>query len=460
MRGRSLSRREMLLIWITSLMAVVPLLACSVCIPSVPVREEPLPSPVPTLTPDIGPSPAPTVAPTSTPTPSPTPTPAPEPTATPSPLPPPPSPVPPPTFTPPPAGAFHLVTTGEGMPEGEIRHLWVAPDVNLWVSTESGILTYADGAWTQLLARPANRVQGIDADGRIWAILEGETAIAAYDPSGTWSIYGPEQGWTVPPSYEYLSAGDGDGLVTDTQGRVWLATGRDDLRRFDPEAQTWSVFSATDIGFDPPEEEGYQGHFLTDVELSGNRKLWVGDCIGMGESMLGQGIRWSDGESWYETSDTDGECVQDIETDSIGRTWVGGFDALLQYDPATGAWSRIPLPEWERRQLIVSIDLDVHDNPWVEILRYGGASAFGAVARYHLQGEEWILDYDGDFSSLAFDAEGTAWLCAEGRVYRLEGGQTEEIGAAAGLNCRIVVAGSGRVWAASRTALWWVEPNK
>ena len=455
MRGRSLSRREVLAIWIAGLVAIVALLGCGVCVPSMPVREDTLASPVPALTPDIGTSPTPTVALTSTPKA----TPAPDPTSTPSPLPPPRSPAPSPVFTPAPAGAFHLVTTSEGLPEGEIRHLWVAPDGHLWVSTETGLLSYADGNWDQLLDEPVKRVQGIDADGRIWAILEGETAIAAYDRSGTWSIYGPEQGWTAPPTYEYLSPGYGDGLVTDAQGRVWLATGRDDLRGFDPETQTWSVFSATGIGFDPPEEEGYQGHFLTDVELSRNRKLWVGDCIGMGETIRGQGIRWSDGENWFEASDTGGECVQDIETDSAGRTWVGGFDALLQYDPATGVWSRIPLPEWERRQLIVNIDLDVHDNPWVEILRYGGASAFGAVARYHLLGEEWILDYDGDFSSLAFDAEGTGWLCAEGTIYRLEGGRTEVVGAAGDTNCRIVVASAGRVWAAAYNALWWLEPD-
>ena len=436
---------------IVSLIAVAPTLACGVCGPSLPVPEGTPPSPSPAASPDAGLSPKPTVAPTSAP--------PPEPTPTPTPPPPPlsPSPAPVSTATPSPAGVFQPISPREGLPEGKIRHLWVSPDDHLWVSTEIGIMAYVNDVRVQLLDRPAKHVQGVDDAGRIWAILEGETAIAAYDPAGSWSIYGPEQGWTAPPAYEYLSPGYGDGLVTDGHDRVWLATGRDDVRQFDPETQLWSVFSATDIGFDPPEEEGYQGHFLSDVELSGNGKLWVADCIGVGEGMEGQGIRWSDGESWFEATDTDGECVQDIETDSLGRTWVGGFDALLQYDPSTGVWSRIPLPEWNRRQLVVDIDLDMNDNPWIQILRYGGASAFGAVTRYHLQDGEWVLDYDGDFSSLAFDSEGTAWLCAEGRVYRLEGGQRQEVGAADGMNCHTVVAGPGRVWAASGTALWWLD---
>ena len=404
---------------------------------------EGLPADTPTMPP---PTPSPERLPVETPTlPPPTPVPA--------------TPVAETAPAPARAGTFSLVTPDQGLPEVDLNDLWIAPDGSLWVATAQGVFRNADGAWSQLMPEPARRVQGADTQGRVWVILEGETAIAAYEPSGTWTRYGPEQGWSPVPAAQFLSTGYGDGLVTDAQGHVWLATGRDDLRRFDPEKQTWTVFRATDIGFDPPEEEGYQGHFLSDVELSGNRKLWVADCVGVGEGMEGQGIRWSDGEGWFEATDTDGECVRDIETDGIGRTWVGGFDALLQYDPATGAWSRIPLPAWDRRQLVVDIDLDMNDNPWVQILRYGGASAFGAVTRYHLQDWEWVLDYDGDFSSLAFDSKGTAWLCAEGTVCRLEGGQREEIGAAGGMNCHMIVAGAGRVWAASRAALWWLDPD-
>lgn len=132
------------------------------------------------------------------------------------------------------------------------------------------------------------RVQGIDTQGRVWVILEGEEAIAAYDPAGRWTTFGPEKGWAVPPPLDYLSPGYGDGLVTDAAGRVWLATGRDDLRRFDPETLTWSSLTATDLGLDPPEEEGYQSHFLTDVEMAEGQELWVGDCIGMGKTCRGR----------------------------------------------------------------------------------------------------------------------------------------------------------------------------
>ena len=437
-------------IWLAALALAVAIGACGA-----PATPPPSPSTPPADTP--------TPAPTWTATPRPTSTPPPPPTAT---------PVPPtltpslslsPSPTPTPSSPFRPAS----WPGEEIRHLWVAPDGRLWLTTDTGIFIRAGDGWEQCYAGMANAILGSDAAGRVWAILDDEKAIGAYDPSAgsghggaTWSVYGPERGWTAPPSAVYLSPGYGDGLVTDPQGRVWLATGGDDLRRFDPQAQTWTVMTAADVGFEPPEEEGYQGHFLSDVALDGAGNVWVGDCIGMGEMLLGQGVRWFDGERWSGSADTAGECVYDVEVDDAGQVWVSGFDALIRYDPAAGDWSRIPLLPWERRQLVTEITLDPAGNPWVEILRFGGASPFGAVARYHLEGGAWVADYDpgGEwFGDLAFGPDGVAWLCAEGTVYRLAGGQVEEVGAVAALYCQVEVDGAGRVWVAGAPGLWWLD---
>ena len=392
-----------------------------------------------------------------------TPTPEGLPSSTPTPPPPPPTSVPatPVAETEPAparAGTFNLVTPDQGLPDVEINNLWIAPDGSLWAATAQGVFRNADGAWSQLMPEPARRVQGADTQGRVWVILEGETAIAAYEPSGTWTRYGPEQGWSPVPAAQFLSTGYGDGLVTDAQGHVWLATGRDDLRCFDPASQTWTAFTATQIGFDPPEEEGYQGHFVADVARTADGQLWVGDCMGMGESYLGQGIRRTPGQEWVGEPFTAEECVQDIEIDASGRIYAGGFDALLAYDPAADSWSRIPLPPWDRRQLVNDITLDRAGNPWVEIIRYGGASAWGTVARYHLEAESWIQDFDGWISDLAFGSDGTPWLCSEGSVYRLDSGTPELAGTIGGFDCRIAVDGQNRVWVASDTGLWRLDP--
>lgn len=334
----------------------------------------------------------------------------------------------------------------------------VAPDGSLWVAAEAGAFIHADEQWIQVRDGPVERLLGADTSGRIWALLDGGAEIASYDVTGTWRTYSSEQGWTALPPHEYLSPGYGDGFVTDTRGRIWWATGQDDLRRFDPESQTWSAFRASDLGFEPPEDEDYQGHFLSDVEHMGTQ-VWVGDCVGMGEVYSGQGVRWTDGEAWFDVPFTAGQCVLDIEADDAGRIWVGGFDTLIQHDPATESWSRFPLPAWERRQLVVEIDLDGEGNPWVETLRYGGASPFGAVGHYHLQDREWIMDFEGWFGSLAFGADGAAWACSEGSIIQLQNGLAEEVDRLPGTECQVVVDGSGRVWITNHSDLWTLEPG-
>jgi hypothetical protein len=403
---------------------------------------------------------------TATFTPEPEVLPAETPASPPSPTPVPPSPVPD-TVTSPTAesvaapawdGQFGLVTPDQGLPEVEVNDLWVAPDGALWAATASGVFRHAGGAWSQLMAEPASRIQGADAQGLVWVILAGETAIAAYDPAGTWSRYGPEQGWSPVPAAEYLSPGYGDGLVTDEQGMVWLATGRDDLRRFNPVLQMWSVYPATQFGFNPPAEEGYQGHFLTDVARAGDGALLVADCMGQGESYMGQGLHRVGGAGWSPEPPTAEDCVQDIEVDTAGRIYAGGFDALLTYDPAAASWSRIELPPWDRRQLVIDITLDGKGNPWVQFIRYGGASAWGSVARYHLQHGSWVQDHEGWTSDLAFSSDGAPWLCSEGSVYRLDSGAPELAGTVGGYDCRIAVDGGNRVWVASDTGLWKLDP--
>jgi ligand-binding sensor domain-containing protein len=355
------------------------------------------------------------------------------------------------------AASLHLVTPAEGLPAGEIRNLWASPGGKLWVASAAGIFAASEGGWVGLHDGPADRLLGADAEGRVWAVVEDGAAIAAHEPSGTWKLYGADEGWTPLPAPDYLSPGPGDGLVTDPQGRVWWATGQDDLRRFDPQSQTWELFTAADLGFDPPEEEGYQGHFLTDVALSPDGDVWVADCIGMGEVYQGQGIRFTDGSGWSPLPFTAGECVLDIEVDATGRVWVGAFDALLRYDAAAASWSRLPLPPWERRQLVVNITLDAQGNPWVEAMRYGGASPLGDVARYHLENGAWTVDFVGWFSNLAFGTGGEAWLCSEGSIYRLEGGEPQQVGSVPGSDCEIAIDGDGRVWVTDHTGLWWLE---
>jgi hypothetical protein len=354
-----------------------------------------------------------------------------------------------------PAGAFRQVTSADGLPEGGVQHIWVAPDGDLWLAADAGIFVRSGDRWTQIYAGLADRVLGANGVGRVWAVVNDGWHAAVY--TGTWTLYGPGQGWDR--SY-------GGPMVTDRRNWVWVATGAD-LRRFDPQTDTWTILSATDVGFAPLVEPLEPGHMLTDVALDGAGNVWVGNCVQEGILISGEGVRWFDGERWSGSVDTAGECVYDIEVDGAGRVWVSGFDALIQYDPAVRAWSRFPLTSaWERPQFITSVDLDPAGNPWVTFIRFSPVGPWGPTALYHLEGNIWVADYDpGEEASIvvAFDPDGEAWMCANGVVYRLAGGRWEEIGAP-GFCKQIAVDGAGRVWVTGgigrASNLWLFSPGE
>ena len=157
----------------------------------------------------------------------------------------------------------------------------------------------------------------------------------------------------------------------------------------------------------------------------------------------------------------------DIEVDKEGRVWMGGFDALIRYDSATGVWSRIPLPAWERRQIITGVNLDSTDRPWVTFTRFGGAGPWHSNAVYHRDENSWVEDYDPgeDIPLLLAPApDGTFWLCADGEIIHLMGDGKREIGRPAGTCRRMAVDGSGQLWIAGETtggsALWWYGPRE
>jgi hypothetical protein len=358
---------------------------------------------------------------------------------------------------------LHTVFPDPDLPEGGITDLWVDPQGSLWLSGRQGVYRNDGERWLALSSSPADQIFGQDGIGRVWVLLGGGAQIAAfYD--GEWTVYGQERGWQPVAWGGYLSRGFGDGLVTDERGYVWLASGGNDLRRLSPENGLWWRFNAEDIGYRPPAEEGYQGHFLTDVLNSAAGKLWVSNCIGVGESLAGQGIRRYDGQSWQSTAFTQNDCIFDMEVDSTGVVWAGAMNALLRYSPISGSWSRIDLPLWGRFQVVVDVTLDEKERPWVELLRAGGASLDGGAAHYYLDGNNWVpvLELSSwQPNSLLVDENGTAWVFLSGSLYHFVDGVLEEIGRLPADYALLARDGHGRIWIA-RThgagGLWWYDP--
>ncbi|NMB89230.1 MAG: hypothetical protein GYA17_12795 [Chloroflexi bacterium] len=361
---------------------------------------------------------------------------------------------------------FHRVRPDEGLPFSDVSGLLVDNNGWVWVSGNQGVYVYNQSRWKTLQTEAGGAFLGVDAVGRVWTLSSDGSQVIAFGGDER-RAYATAQGWTSLPAKEYLSPGFGDGLANDANNRVWLATGLNEVRRFDPQTGGWRRFTASDLGFLPPQEEGYQGHFLTDVLLSNAGKIWVSDCVAQGELLYGMGIHYFDGQRWWEISSVKDDCIFDLEMDAQGRVWAGANNALLQYDPATGSWQRFALPDWSRHQFVLHVDLDPEGNPWVELLRSGAASIYGATARYHMLAGEWVLDYEPDTyspSHIAFGPEGDTWLCAEGGVYHLANGEKEQIAQFTGRDCLIAVDHQGQVWVAIPSGRdagvwWWKSPE-
>ncbi len=352
----------------------------------------------------------------------------------------------------------------EGLPPMTLSGLWAAPDGMLWSGGDQGVYRADGKIWNVISGKPVSALLGSDEAGRVWVLFEGGAAIGYYQDGG-WKFFNRQSGWEPLAAPEYLSPGPASSLLTGGDGRLWLATGGGELRRFDPQDGRWAVVTAEAMGLPAP-DPNYQGYFITSTAKLKDGSVLAGICAGEGESFKPVGVsRLRDG-LWKIMASTEEDCVLDLETAGDGTVWAAGFNALLELCPDCETWKHIPLPAYERRQLIQSVEIDPRGDPWVEVMRYGGASAYGEAARYALKGGEWVSVYGPapyGSTALAFGAE-SSYLEAGGVLYRLEGGAPQEIaslGRGEG-NYRMVVDRNGLLWIArlgdSNGGLWTYLP--
>ncbi len=337
----------------------------------------------------------------------------------------------------------------------DVNDLWSSPSRQVFVSTLNGVFTLQGGNWVQLWDGIAGHILGQDSRGRLWVVSgeEGET-VTAVGSTGN-STFGADAGWEPLPAPDYLSPQRVDPLAGEADGRVWLATGRDELRTFDPRQGRWSTLSHADLGFPDLAEEGYQGYFLSDVVISGAGRVWVGACIGMGEVLSGAGVsRLSEGV-WQPIQHTTAEkaCVLDMEVDAEGNAYVGAHDRILTYKPSTGNWWVMFYPGAGDPgiSLVTRIDLDPSGQPWVEVMKYSHASPQGGFDYFAFdQRRGWqtlLQDQDLAPYEVVFSPGGVAHLSRGPRLYRWANLQLEEIAFTGGAETRLAVDENGNLYA-------------
>lgn len=348
-------------------------------------------------------------------------------------------------------------------PETKVSGVLVLPDGTPWIYGNTGIFSVdQDGQAILIFDQPVWDFQGVDQSGRVWVLGEGYQFIACFDGQD-WQVFGPGQGWDGLPDPPYLSKGVGDGLAHDSQGRIWIATGSDVLKLFNTETNTWQTLSSDKLGFPPYQNADYQGYLLTDSLNTETGQIWISACIGEGENLKPFGIWQGDGKQWEELKATNKDCVLDMANGLDGVIWAGGFNSLLKFDSRSGNWTRIDLPPYERSQIISRININpVTGQPWVQVIRFGGASIFGSLAYYHLGPSGWVLDMEStSFSEIGvtFEPNGTAWMCGDGQMLKSNGADLNVVAELNLNNCQISIDGSSRIWIVDldQSKLWMSE---
>ena len=339
----------------------------------------------------------------------------------------------------------------EILPPGtRVSGVWVLPDGTPWIYGDTGIFSIDKNGQVKLMFdQPVSDLQGIDQSGRVWVLGKNYEFIAAYNGQD-WRVYGSDQGWDGLPGRPYLSPGKGNGLAQDPQDRIWIATGADMVRLYEPKTDAWRSLSSVQLGFSPYHNSDYQGYLITDTLISKTGEVWLSACISEGEVLRSFGIWRSEGGRWQEIEAANQDCVFDMATGSDGVIWVGGFDGLLKYDPRSDSWTRVALPPSDRRQIVSRITINPTTGlPWIQVVRYGGASIYGSLAYYHLNPSGWVLDMESpSFSGIgtAFEPDGTAWMCGDGQVMKSDGTVLNKVTKLNLIDCQITIDGVGRVW--------------
>ncbi|MBN2392792.1 MAG: hypothetical protein JXR84_18825 [Anaerolineae bacterium] len=371
------------------------------------------------------------------------------------------------------AGPFRKVTA-QLPPLGDWRvNLQALPDGSLRLMTSVGYATFRDGQWDTQLVDEGQTLVGVHADGRAWILDETGDTIYMRDAGGE-RVAADVGGWTPVSDSRALL---GRGVVSDAQGKVWLAT-EQDVRIFDGEQ--WTIYTREAMGMPPAEwEDLLPGLALTYVESQ--QQMWVRSCDWGGPGPFGGGgARWFDGQAWHgDDSPVADGCVTAIVAGAEGNVWVGLDHGLVyRFGQTSGAWREFPLPEPDeyRRGYPAALSLGPDGTPWLLSALCGGASCDATRALYHLRDDVWIevaglrdypegLIYQGPTLPVLFDEAGTPWFLFGMMAFRIVDDRLEQPPAAELNVWDATVDAAGQIWVVANAkddspALWILEVEK
>ncbi len=307
---------------------------------------------------------------------------------------------------------------------------------HLYVSTIQGLAALErqqDGSrqvrWYS--KKPAHGV-ALDSSGRVWFGCE-------------MSLCRIDSGQVVNLDSQYKLPGERwDSIITDSEGNLWLRSGRrliEVLKKTDqavvrdhglptagfPAGQllrspAGGVMVPTDSGLALPEKDhwrlvtfnnGLASDSVASVIRDHEGSLWVG-YRGVG---VQRWIGYDHWESWTRSEGLSNDTMWGIRKDQHGVVWAGTNQGLNAMDPKTGVWRAWHERDGLRGEKIRAIEVDHTGDIWAGAYP-GGITRFNSqgkiVATY---GNENGLTFDRIWGLLA-DGENRLWVGTTGGLFR------------------------------------------
>jgi hypothetical protein len=295
---------------------------------------------------------------------------------------------------------------------GEVIDLRSLPDGRMILTTSRGYATFEGEDIFLQITGYSQQMVGVDDFERMWFFVDGDGSRIYYWDGGLDFIL-VDRGWKTVEDVGIML---GQGVITDSDGDVWIYTERD-VRKYD--GRKWTIFGMDDLGMPtPPYEEIIRNinlHYLKGID-----QMWVTSCFWGGPGPIGGGgVRWYENGVWKGggTSLKEG-CALSVAEDERGRVWMGVDDNLWRYIPKTASWRQYPVPESiesKRYRFAGDIVISPGGESWASYLLCGEESCED-FKRFHRQGDEWIPVGEPYFftQTLLFDGSGTPWIFGEG----------------------------------------------
>ncbi len=228
-------------------------------------------------------------------------------------------------------GAWTHFTQRDGLAGNTVRTIAQDTDGSYWLGTFTGLSHYrpdplraADdplSQWTTYTTThglPSDRIQALhlDRQGRLWVGTDSGLARLEQD---TWQTYTPDN--------SPLPAADVRAILETDDGALWFGTWASGLARYDPDADTWTVYDVAD---------GLVANGVLALAQSSDGILWIG---------TEGGVSRFDGDTWQSYQTPDGlvdNFIISLFEDAEGQVWIGTLNGLSRYRPDPHIpWSRI-----------------------------------------------------------------------------------------------------------------------